>query len=127
MNVPSSPWVATLRHLWEKYESGAPQFRQGKWRDTFDPAVSPNYPTLFEQPLEETFDWIVPTTKDAVIERVRSKSFIAVLEREKKEEYIELVEKMREVLNKEEKSWIDMERGLFEYPYKTTVVVARKK
>lgn len=127
MNDPSSPWVATLRPLYEKYEEGAPQFRQGLWRATFDPAVSPKYPTLFEPPVEETFDWVIPTTKDAVVERVKSKSYITVLAMEKKEEYAGLEAEVKEVLNREEKSWIDEAGGVFEYPYQSTVVIARKK
>ncbi|GAW05520.1 S-adenosyl-L-methionine-dependent methyltransferase [Lentinula edodes] len=127
---PTSTWIPLLRTLYEKYEEGSPQFRLGLWRATFDPNVCPGYAKFFEKPLEDTFEWVIPTTVEGVVERVRSKSYIAVLEREKNEEYVKLIENVKRLLGKEdgvEKKWIDKEQGVFEYPYKTTVVVARKK
>jgi len=123
----SSPWVGSLRPLYEQYEAGSPQFRLGLWRATFDPAVSPKYPTLFEPPVEETFQWVIPTTEKALVERVTSKSYIAILAKENKEEYERLIDKVKGMLAKEEKKWIDKDAGVFEYPYKTTVVVAKRK
>jgi len=121
----TSPWVKSVRPLYEQYEAGSPQYRLGLWRATFDPAVSPKYPTLFEQPSEETFAWVIPTTQEAVLDRIHSKSYIAILAKESKEEYENLIEKVKETLGKSEKKWID--KGVFEYPYNTTVLVARKK
>ncbi|KAF9065607.1 S-adenosyl-L-methionine-dependent methyltransferase [Rhodocollybia butyracea] len=100
--------------------AGSPQYRLELWRATFDATKSPRYPTLFEQPSEDVFEWTIPTTVDAIVERVRSKSYIAVMEREKKEEFEKLI-------GEADKKWIDQDAGLFEYPYKTRVIVARRK
>ncbi|KIK62581.1 hypothetical protein GYMLUDRAFT_164646, partial [Collybiopsis luxurians FD-317 M1] len=122
----SAKWIAYLRGLYEKYEGDSPQFRLGLWRATFDPKISPAYPTLFEPPVEKSFQWAIPTTIQGVLERVTSKSYIAVLAQDKKEEYDKLMEDAREMLGREEKTWIDQKAGVFEYPYKTTLVIARK-
>ncbi|KAJ3828476.1 S-adenosyl-L-methionine-dependent methyltransferase [Lentinula raphanica] len=129
VSTNGAKWVGSLRSLYEKYEGESPQFRLGLWRATFDPEQCPEYAKLFKGPIEETFTWWIPTTVEGVVQRVRTKSYIAILERERKEEYEELERKVREMLDKEEveKKWIDMEKGVFEYPYKTTVVIARKK
>lgn len=123
-DTTSSPWVAHLRLLYKEHDLGSLQFRLGLWRTTFDSEV---YSKLFEKPVEEMFEWVIPTTVDAVVERVQSKSNIVILEMEKKEEYDNLVVKVREMLGTEEKKWIDKDKGVFEYPYKTVVVVAKKK
>ncbi|KAF9070563.1 S-adenosyl-L-methionine-dependent methyltransferase [Rhodocollybia butyracea] len=125
----SATWIAQLRALYEFHEGGAPQSRKGLWRATFDPKQCPIYPTLFKQPSEATYEWVIPTTVDGVVERVRSKSYVTVMERERKEEFDRLVERCRDILisEKVDKKWIDKDAGVFEYPYKTTVVIARKK
>ncbi|KAF5392395.1 hypothetical protein D9757_001544 [Collybiopsis confluens] len=117
-------WIAQLRDLYEKYEGGSPQFRLGLWRVTFD---SPIYSTLFKSQVEQAFEWSIPTTVEAVLERVTSKSYIAILAQDKKEEYGKLISEAQEMLGREEKKWIDKDAGVFEYPYKTTLIIAQKK
>ncbi|KAJ4480104.1 S-adenosyl-L-methionine-dependent methyltransferase [Lentinula aciculospora] len=125
----SAKWIASLRSLYEKYEGNSPQFRLGQWRVTFDPEICPGSAQLFEKPVEDTFEWVMPTTVEDVVERMMSKSYIAVLESEKKEEHEKLVQRAKELLGREdmEKNWIGKEKGVFEYPYKTTLIIARKK
>jgi len=114
-------WVARLRDLFEKYEEGSPQFRLGLWRATFDAA---SYGKNFEKEQELTFPWAVETTKDGVVERVRSKSYIAVLPEGLKSK---LTSDILQMLDEEPKSWVDEQQGVFNYPYKTTLVVMPKK
>ncbi|KAJ3990130.1 S-adenosyl-L-methionine-dependent methyltransferase [Lentinula detonsa] len=129
VSAGGAKWVASLRNLYEKYEGDSPQFRLGLWRQTFDSNSCPEYARLFEGPIEESFQWWIPTTVEGVVQRVSSKSYIAILEQESKDEYNKLVQNVKELLKREdvEKSWVDTEKGVFEYPYKSTVVVARKK
>ncbi|KAF9070564.1 S-adenosyl-L-methionine-dependent methyltransferase [Rhodocollybia butyracea] len=129
-NLEGGPaWISQLRSLYESHENGAPQFRNELWRATFDSKQCPIYSTLFEPPVENTFETVIPTTIKGVIEKVRSKSYIAVLERERKEEFDRLTEGIRKILDsdKADIKWIDKDAGVFEYPYKTTVIIARKK
>lgn len=90
-------WVAQLRDTYEQHENGAPQFRLGLWRAAFD---TPNYIQSFEKPIEQTWcvfivvfffqkdvapdmsisrSYAITSTEDSVVDRVCSKSYIAIL------------------------------------------------
>ncbi|EMD38390.1 hypothetical protein CERSUDRAFT_82644 [Gelatoporia subvermispora B] len=118
----AASWVAQLRDLWEEHEGGSPQFRLGLWRATFS---TPSYTASFEPPEENLWRYELPANRNIVVDRACSKSFIAILEPEKKQQVVEGIHK---ILDKgEDLKWIDKENGVFEYPYTTTVVIARKK
>ncbi|KIK62559.1 hypothetical protein GYMLUDRAFT_42026 [Collybiopsis luxurians FD-317 M1] len=123
----AAEWIASLHRMYDRYDGDVPQSRHEWWRVTFDTKETPVYREFFEDPVEETFKWVIPTTEDKVAERVRSKSFVAIMEREDKEEYEKLMKEVREMLGKKEKTWIDVQKGAFEYPYETIVITSRKK
>ncbi|KAH9484251.1 putative methyltransferase-like C25B8.10 [Psilocybe cubensis] len=117
-----APWVAKVRDLYELYEQGTPQFRHEKWRATFD---TPSYQKAFEPPREKQWTYILQGTKEGVVDRASSKSYIAVLPDTKKKE---VQEEIRKIVDADsEKRWIDEPKGIFEYPYKCWVVLAHKK
>ena len=61
---------------------------------------------------------------EGVIARALSKSYISALpEGERKK----VVDSLRNILETEQKTWINEEGGVFEYPYETTVVTIRRK
>lgn len=71
------------------------------------------------------WDYVLPGTRDIVINRACSKSYIAVLEPEVRQK---VIDELDEVLkHKESFTWIDEEKGFFEYPYQTFLYIARKK
>lgn len=115
-------WVAQLRDRVEGYEKGTPQFRLGLWRAAFKTSV---YPELFEPQEETTWSFPFLGTKEIVVNRACSKSYIAVLPADEKEhvraDVAAIVDRGDGLV------WTDKEKGEFEYPYKTTVVIARKK
>ena len=115
-------WVAQLRDRIERHESGTPQFRLNLWRAFFDaPACASN----FEPHGEQTWKFALPGTRDIVVNRSLSKSYIAVLPPDEKEKVVQDVD---EILRKGEgKKWTDESQGIFEYPYDTLVVTCRKK
>ncbi|KAH7103902.1 S-adenosyl-L-methionine-dependent methyltransferase [Auriculariales sp. MPI-PUGE-AT-0066] len=117
----AASWVARLRDTIEPYEEGSPQFRLGLWRATFS---VPSYQKHFDKEEELTFSRNIPATKESVIERATSKSYIAVLPEETKNSVVETVIK---ILEQEPKTWIEEAQGVFNYPYKTTLVVSQKK
>ncbi|PPQ83350.1 hypothetical protein CVT25_003989 [Psilocybe cyanescens] len=115
-------WVGKIRDLYEIHEQGTPQFRHEKWRATFD---TPSYQKAFELPKEKQWTYTLQGTKESVVDRTSSKSYIAILPEEKKRE---LQEEIRKIIDLDsEKTWIDESKGVFEYPYKSWVVLAQKK
>ena len=115
-------WVAQVRDTIEAHEKGAPQFRLGLWRALYD---TEGYKSNFEVPQEETWAYALDGNLDIVRDRALSKSYIAVLGAEDK---AGVVKKIEEIIAKGDgRKWEDEERGIFEYPYKTLVVIARKK
>ncbi|KZT26356.1 S-adenosyl-L-methionine-dependent methyltransferase [Neolentinus lepideus HHB14362 ss-1] len=115
-------WVAQLRDRIESHESGTPQFRLGLWRQTFN---TPNYQSIFQPPIEKTWDRSLPGTLEIAIDRACSKSYIAVLpEAEKKK----VVEDVTEIVKRgDDMTWQEKEKGVFDYPYRTYVVIWKKK
>lgn len=115
-------WTAQLRDVYEKHEKGTPQFRLGLWRATFDTA---GYKEGFEPPEESVFTYSLLGTEDIVINRVLSKSYIAILPEDEK---AKVIEDSKAVLAKgDELVWTNKEKGEFEYPYNTLVIIAKKK
>jgi len=115
-----TPWVAQIRDLYEVYDVGTPQFRLGLWRNMYKvPAFD-----LFRERQEQEISWIMPTTTPRAVERIFTKSYIAVLPDEEK---TKLRAKIQEVVEKGEgRKWIDEKEGLFEYPHKNLVALLRK-
>lgn len=97
--------------------------RSGNWKTFF---TTPTYSQLFESPIDkEGWPFSLPATVDLAIERAMSKSPLAVQsdEGKKKAENI-----LKEILKRGDGlKWIDEETGVFEYPYRTEVVVLRQK
>jgi len=115
-------WVSQVRDIIEVYEQNTPQFRLMLWRQLFD---TPSYQREFNPPEEKTWQYKIQTSKNNVVDRASSKSYIAVLPDDKKAEVQEEVSKV--VDQGLDRVWIDKAQGLFEYPYKTWVVIAHKQ
>jgi hypothetical protein len=112
--------VAKVRERYEQYENDTPQFRLNKWEAAFQ---TPSYISSFHPPERSYTEWMVPTTKKGVQDRVLSKSYITTLSEEQKGT---LCVEIDEILEMEEKAWIDESDGVFQYPYKTTVIAMDK-
>lgn len=98
-----------------------PQFRQGLWRATFS---TKSYSTLFEKEEELVWSYALPTTAEGVLDRVLSKSYVATLP---KDQQNQLVKAIKRIWDEEPRAWINEADGVFEYPYKTTLIVMKKK
>lgn len=111
-------WVKEVRELYEKYEADTPQYRHRYWASMY------KEPALLEQ-----FDIVepkyyhrkLPTTIEGVKNRILSKSYITVLP---EKEQRALTDRIEELLSSSDdvalqRSWIDREKGIFEYPYET--------
>ncbi|KAI0725147.1 S-adenosyl-L-methionine-dependent methyltransferase [Fomitopsis betulina] len=115
-------WVAQLRDRIERHESGTPQFRLNLWRALFD---APSYASNFEPHEEQTWNYTLPGTRDIVVNRALSKSYIAVLPLDEKEKVVQDIDEI--LLKGEGKKWTDESQGIFEYPYGTVLVTCKKK
>ncbi|KAJ7598751.1 S-adenosyl-L-methionine-dependent methyltransferase, partial [Mycena floridula] len=126
----AAAWVGQLRSTVEKHEGGAPQFRLGLWRKTFetDAITEPlrqSYKQSFAPPEEKTWDYTLPATVDIAVERANSKSYIALLPEDIQSKVLDDVKTI--VQRGDGLVWIDKSDGIFEYPYQTLVVIAQKK
>lgn len=115
-------WVAHVRNTIEQHEKGSPQFRLFLWRQTFD---TPFYKQFFESPEEFTWSYSLVGTEDIVVDRACSKSYIAILSPNEREE---VCQKLRDIVRVgEDKEWINKAAGTFHYPYQSLVVIAQKR
>ncbi|TFK76399.1 S-adenosyl-L-methionine-dependent methyltransferase [Pluteus cervinus] len=114
-------WVAELRDTYEQHEAGTPQFRKDLWRQTF---ATPGYLEFFKPPIEKVWTYTLNATVESVVNRVLSKSYVAVLPEEEK---LQVQDNVRTIVGRGDgKIWIDEDKGVFEYPYKTWVVLAHR-
>ncbi|KAJ7449853.1 S-adenosyl-L-methionine-dependent methyltransferase [Mycena latifolia] len=115
-------WVAQVRDRIEVHEQGSPQYRLGLWRQAFDTAA---YQKAFEPPQTEAWNAPLPATLDIVVDRACSKSYMAILSAE---ETAKVRQDLAAIVERgEDKVWINESEGTFEYPYKTDVVICRRK
>lgn len=114
-------WVAQVRDCIESHEIGTPQFRLGLWRQTFD---TPSYKKLFQPPEESQWEYTLPGTLDIVTDRALSKSYIAILSEDEK---TTIKADIKSIVERGDGMvWKDEREGVFEYPYKTYVVLSKK-
>jgi len=115
-------WVARNRELYEQYEGGTPQFRLGLWRRMFETRA---FKELFNPQEEREVTWIFPVDLEGAVNRVFTKSYIAILPDEEKAQLRDEIS--ANVHHGEGRKWIDQSRGIFEYPHKNLVVIVRRK
>ncbi|KEQ84793.1 putative 2-heptaprenyl-1,4-naphthoquinone methyltransferase [Aureobasidium pullulans] len=92
-HAASTGWEQKLQDLIHTFDDNQPRFRHEKWRSVFDSQLSSNpfsittsAEPLFALPLaENTEEWSVWLTKEAIWQRFSTLSQIAVLESEEKE------------------------------------------
>ena len=115
-------WVAQVRDLIEQYEDGTPQFRLELWRAYFK---TPQYEDSFAAPSEKAWSYHLEADEETVVDRASSKSYISVLPPDEK---ARVQAAIREIVQRgDDLQWVDKEKGLFKYPYKTLVVTSKKK
>lgn len=118
----AAKWVASVRDRIEMYENGTPQYRLRLWRQAFSTAA---YQAAFEPPQDySTGLYALPATVDIVVDRACSKSYMTILADEEK---VKVRKDLTNIVESADKVWINESEGVFEYPYKTEVVIARKK
>ncbi|KAL4253192.1 S-adenosyl-L-methionine-dependent methyltransferase superfamily protein [Abortiporus biennis] len=115
-------WVAQLRDRIERHENGTPQYRLNLWRAAFD---TPNYIEHFQPPEEHVWAYTLPGTQQLVVDRACSKSYITLLPDDEKQQ---VVKDVKDIVDRGDGLvWKDKDQGVFEYPYKTTAIVIKKK
>ncbi|KAF9242133.1 S-adenosyl-L-methionine-dependent methyltransferase [Melanogaster broomeanus] len=98
-------WVAQLRDRIERHEMDTPQFRLGLWRQTF---ATESYIKNFKEPEEKEWAYHLDASEQ-IIYGTRNET------------------SKPSWLKGDGRIWINESEGVFEYPYKTLVVVSRKK
>ena len=93
----------------------------GLWRQFFN---APSYQKFFGTAEEITWKYVLPVTAEGVVARSLSKSYIASLSEDERKR---VADRVGNVLETEQKTWINEEEGVFEYPYETMVVTACRK
>jgi hypothetical protein len=115
-------WVGEIRDRIEIHEAGTPQFRLNLWRQVFDSKV---YQKLFSPHEEQIWSYGLPVTAEVAVNRACSKSYISVLSAG--ERFAVKVDVAAIVAKGQEKIWIDESCGIFEYPYQTLAVIAKRQ
>ncbi|KAI0306446.1 S-adenosyl-L-methionine-dependent methyltransferase [Multifurca ochricompacta] len=110
----AAAWVAQVRDLIEQFEQGTPQFRLNLWRAFFE---TRSFESHFQPQQEHSWSYSLVSSLDT--------SYIAV----KPEDIKSMVKaKIKEIVDiGDGKRWIDEDKGLFEYPYTTLVIVFKRK
>ena len=70
------------------------------------------------------WDYVLHGTRDIVVDRACSKSYIARLSPEDRAKLIAEIDTLLQ--RKENFTWVDEDKGVFEYPYQTFLVVSKK-
>ena len=104
------------------HEAGTPQFRLNLWRQVFDSEV---YQECFSPHEEKVWCYALPVTAEVVVNRACSKSYISVLSDDERTSVKTDVGAIVE--QGQDKIWIDESRDIFEYPYQTLVVIAKRR
>lgn len=84
----SEPWVARLTEIVDRYESGAPRERTGRWRQAF--SASTSFGTLHRL----RFRHQQYLDRDGLVDRVASMSFIAILPPDRHRQVMEEVRRL---------------------------------
>lgn len=71
------------------------------------------------------WDYVLPGNKEIVVNRACSKSYIAILPPDQKQRVVDDISAI--IDRKDGMTWIEEDKGIFEYPYQTFVIIARKK
>jgi len=116
----AATWVGHVRDIIEIHEQDTPQFRRMLWRQTFKTA---SYQKFFKPPEEKTWNYFLDATKESVVERALSKSYIAILPEDTR---VEVKMTLDKTIDHGDKVWVDESKGVFKYPYTTWVVISRK-
>jgi hypothetical protein len=118
----AAPWAAQVRDLIEQFEQGTPQFRLDLWRALFG---TQSFQSFFHPHKERSWCYPLVSSLDVVVDRAMSKSYIAV---QPEDTRATIKADIVEIVNRGDgKQWIDEDKGLFEYPYRTLVVVFERK
>lgn len=118
----AAPWVAQVRDLIEQFEQGTPQFRLDLWRALFG---TQSFQNFFLPHEERSWCYPIVSSLDIVIDRAMSKSYIAVQSEDIK---ATIKAGITEIVDRGDgRQWIDGDKGLFEYPYRTLVVIFQRK
>jgi len=93
----------------------------GLWRQLFE---TPSYQKFFGTAEETRWKYVLPITIEGVVTRSLSKSYISALPEDERKS---VADSLRNILGSEQKTWVNEEEGVFEYPYETTVVTVHRK
>ena len=117
------PWVAQANKIARPYLTGSVSTENiDAWRRLFS---LPGYQAHFLPPEEETLRATLPGSRKGIAALMLSASGIAVQQKDVQER---ILAQLDEVLDRGEGLvWIDKEKGEFEQPNVTNVIVMRKK
>lgn len=111
-------WVSKVQALLEKHEDNTPQHRHRYWASMYK---QPSLLEQFEVLEPKYYTRKLPATLQGVKDRVLSKSYISVLMPEEKAALLKSIDDIfaSEADAALQRTWIDKERGIFEYPIST--------
>ncbi|KAG2189289.1 hypothetical protein INT44_004431 [Umbelopsis vinacea] len=116
-------WIAKLRQIYEQHDVKAPQYRKGAWKKVFNTEEAGE---LFHLPLNHhqfTNDFLI-AGKEVVWQRIKSKSYIAVMPPQEQEK---LQQQVYAILDDPENGFIPNSDGEFLFLHETDIYWAQRK
>ena len=88
------------------------------WRALYD---TPAYKRLFDEVDELHITRSIPTTMELLLERIRTKSYVSLLDSPTRERLLERVQDLFAQQSDEQlgRQWLDKDAGVWAYPYRT--------
>ena len=113
-------WMGVARDYYESFEQNSPQYRLGKWKSLF---TEHYYKDTFEDPIYKKYTRNLPSSVDAFISRIFTKSYINILDDEKKNEIKNTLSDI--ILNGKDVEWIDGTNKILNIPYSTDLFIIK--
>ncbi|KAI7857292.1 S-adenosyl-L-methionine-dependent methyltransferase, partial [Circinella umbellata] len=122
LESPRSRWVQGLRNIYERYESSAPQYRLGLWKQVFEDKEAAK---LFKLPLNHIqFEYDFLVAKENIFRRVMTKSYISILT---DEERANVTKEMEAILADPTSEFSVDEHNQALYPHDTDLFWTQKR
>lgn len=123
LNSDNAAWLLKVKNLVDSYASPDQMVFRSDLSTKF--FFTPTYAQHFQAPTQSEWPFVLSGTVDTVLQRSMSKSPLAS---QNDEERKKAEEALREIIQEGDGTkWIDGGNGLFEYPYKTLLVVVKQR
>ena len=121
-NAVNRNWVGSARDIYEKYDTGTPQYRLGKWKQLYDTEA---FQSLFKATEYNKYLRYLPLSLQGYKDRQATKSFINILPADEKQRLLDTL--ADHIAAQPDVDWIDKHKRTFYIPYSTDLYILHLK